>query len=1843
MPLNAADINGRVRYVEPTNVLRSQYDTEPNAIVVSNELVLNPLEDYCIAVDLEVFIPNRKSCGFGDETGEIGTLHYSSTNGTISFMHGTNGTLTTNFTDISSLNPSMSTAECFGIESIDVSFDDWVYPQVTIKFVDVRGASVMMPEEDVYQNGGEGFGSIYRALFSVPYPMFKLKLKGFYGKGATFYLCPQDTNIELDSSSGNFGITVKFVGYRFRIYADLPMSYICIAPYLNHGSEYWNEQVTNGRFVFKNRNGTVSDMIKFPEFRRKVAEAALSQPQISAAARGEQYTKCKDNQIAELNELRQNCPINGWADEGKYFYYITDSKVKEIGKSIDLYMESVTKYDETYKTHYAPKFSSLSVYGTKDKGYENIIEVKYERDRASGLFNIGQYAENKNSNGSRIKLLPSTITELQRKGAEMPQKENEFRVLFFYTSFSDVKGFLNVEIPNAIKMLEREKEELKTEYAERSKAMLEDALGFSPSIENIYNLAFAHMETFMYCFYEYMKSIKDKMEDTGDNTRKVIMYDTDTDVDPKELVLPPFPAFYGDKTGRTDTQSAKTLIWPEDIPGDMGKSLDEVSLVKDILTASKIYAKKQSEADERIEALRRASSATTISSADEKGKILENAPSIDIDEFIPVTTYDFVNKDRMKNPYAFVSTSNYDKKGLGRAVFTAFAVRAMYYMSTNVEDKNMSEAFGDIEAVNFAKAVGENYTNEVFKSFITDYSDGHSADAIFNETIDASIRFNDGNRRLFEKVGNKYGYVFTTNSDKTGDVYFPIGLPNLSEIQQAITSASYKNSKYFIPEVETAATLNPTFTFFETRDYVSSIYENIYKMADSMSEAEEKIYRLKNNKIIDHYAKNIDAYFDKEDASIVDGIVYVTGTGKKASNLPDILANGSETALMDELTVCFPTAVSEDHRKSLFGHEMYKKQTSTTARAYLYLSSIQISRPRDKKSETQVCGLPTVVKNGLELKSILLREGSFYWRADAMIASGEDPIVHDGFKMPTSAETYMVKTKKNSSLETFSPIENGGEDKAYVPWAEPSGNTPSRRAALKEMFLAWAAEDFANVEGLLTNGKFYIAPTEKQKKNEDSYTKYENGFNYELVNTDDEAYQLQQFFNGTYFKVGTVLDYYAGRQFNENKFLIGEETLKASFKAFMNGLNRIYKKDVNDGFRNAEIKRSQMVATDPFNNTDLRLSTYQTLKTLYDKWLCSPFAGQSTWKLGDPRSDFSSFMFIDSFYRHIGLDLFINASKVGEWLDSCLPSQGIDARGSIMAYNGKSVYDFLYETAVHVGGMLYAFPQRIGEYTDDYIASMFVPMPFNSDWETDSSSFVFIYNYRQSEHMGTDQYQDDGFQLNTEQATEILGGNGYMIPAFGVSYGKQNQAFFKNISLNTTEHSVTEASLNATLAIASRGSAGARESSLFGQDLYRVKTSYSYTCEFDMMGCVQIMPLMYFQLNNVPFWRGAYIVTKVSHQISQGDMVTHVAGVRINKNALPMTDGSLIPSREIGDFENIQLGVSSVESNGNRTYSPGFDDKEDPNVDLGTSDPIYFNEANVTTEKPIICIWPAHGPDTVKSCEWYWSSKLIDEYIIPLLKAFNFGDGTPFSDNIQRCNVNGTHTNARGYSGAQIKRIISKYGSKKVISIVPHWNAAYGSRFEVYRGYDTETTTVFRPDSDSFADIVMSEAKKVIARYKRGEFTKITPGAMDCVSPAGVPRERLQVTKKNISYGKQDPSVMVNCACVLTENWFVDYPADKQKVGEEVLHPGVRPILLKQQWDKSGSTIMEAVDEQGRYKIMQGWMFDTEGLQAIAFMNAMSVVRYIELISGSKPELVEDKIPTAFNRDTVIKWFSESI
>ena len=150
-------------------------------------------------------------------------------------------------------------------------------------------------------------------------------------------------------------------------------------------------------------------------------------------------------------------------------------------------------------------------------------------------------------------------------------------------------------------------------------------------------------------------------------------------------------------------------------------------------------------------------------------------------------------------------------------------------------------------------------------------------------------------------------------------------------------------------------------------------------------------------------------------------------------------------------------------------------------------------------------------------------------------------------------------------------------------------------------------------------------------------------------------------------------------------------------------------------------------------------------------------------------------------------------------------------------------------------------------------------------------------------------FPNDGFSF-TEGVlpSDLIPDGDQKLVAFRVAFGSENQTIFKNVSLNQQEHRETSEYFRVLAETVDKR--GGTQRSFQGNDLLQLFKTRSYTCKIDALGCMNIQPLMYFDLQNVPFFNGAYLITGVNHNITPNHMTTSFTGLRQSKFTTAFAD-----------------------------------------------------------------------------------------------------------------------------------------------------------------------------------------------------------------------------------------------------------------------------------------------------------------------------------------------------------------
>lgn len=1802
---------GRLKYIEPTNL------TNETGYGYSEDITY-PYEDYCMSVDLIIKKTNRYTCGWADK--DDNEIRYSTSNGTISFLSGSKdsddseGFLTTKFTDVSMTNPGTNTSECLGIESITISYTDMLYPLVNIKFIDVRGATLMSPTEAGYYNNYQdeylgGSRALYKAFFTMPYPIFELKVKGFYGEGANFKLALHKADIEFDSENGNFIISASFIGHLYGIFTDLPMTYIASAPFMSGGKEYWEEKVNDGTFMFRDAYGNkVHPMITFPELRKRISQVANDKKYLNNIKNNATDIGEIDNRLNELKTLKESFPFteeNGW-----YFGSLKDSAQKLIlnkDEALKLKTELYNYYKtaESYSIKKGDKrilnyFKFLS--GINDNSID-----KYFNDKP---IKKGEYdnlpANQKNLHGDYITFVNKSFDKYN--ATEM----FTFSIDFKNIKISDIIQYFN----NEISFLERRKTKIENEYKEKELSIIEELIKFRPSIRNIYNLAFAHMQTFMHCFYEHTHLIKNEIKNNEDARKKSYHYIDDEYTDTERSVidvggsillnnyLPPYAAFYVDRTNSNNQSSnqGKEIAWPERIGGVHAEKLQEVHFINSLLTGSETY--------------KEVTTNLNIDSISSGSSIIEGIDT-EINGFIPVTVYDFACKDNIINPYikAKEAINMGEENTLEAVILSTFALRAFY--ANKVSSKH-SDVIGCVEALNLFNALKTNNSIS-FVKFIKKYLTGNIGTSwvAFRDLITETTKNNINS--LW--IGNNKTPLFTLSSYNTrtlnnyqvtnncliysyNDTIFPIGTTDFKQINSDINNKVDNDRKYYYFK---SGDTNNSFIIINSSDYIQSIYNNAEESFNAYNSDYYDSYKtILNTEIDDELYYFEDNIIDKENS-----VLESTPINKGKRVLKTIIEENKNDDFSNYFIKHPSIVITEGIWKpiSFFEHKVYEdNKENIEAIAYFFLLSVPILSHEFNKGHISRSN-----KNGLVSKLLLLREGAYYWYLDNFNNEGEfqdNKIKIDGYNIAGQDEEYFTTPEIKNSNYTDNFIFYTGETRTYNKWVKPDKCTLSRQEYLKNYFVEWANDESdlgfkSNLNRLTSKDYLYV---------EGNYSKGLKS-TFETDNAKKESEILQKFLKDLFFGLVTIFDLNNISLTNESILTHQSSDIQISFENFLNTLKTLYGKYFEDTESENQVANN-LGAVDKshhFRNDDTKLSIYLSLKSLYDKWLCHPYYNPNN-SGGHWGVNTNNFIYTDSFYHDIGDTFIINITKVANWLASCLPSSMSDT--NTMGYTGKCVYNFLAEIAQDSGALLLAIPQKFGEYDSERLANMFKAMPLYSNWDNDDNcSFVFMYIYKPSEHLGTldDNVLDmngydpcgDGVDLtNDDIMGNIVNDNGYVMPAFGVTYAKQNQSFFKNIRLSTVAGITSDVALAATQNIASKASHNPNESYLYGQDIYKIYNNKSYSCEVEMLGNIQIMPLMYFQLNNIPLWKGGYQIKKVTHNITAGNFVTKFEGQRINKYAIPIGNGVSynFPLYNLSKDDNNEIINNNINKSDTKRRNIVIDESKPVIKQMSTSEyektldnidvcndtigkeytlPKYvgkrfYNEDNVSEKKPLICITPAHGPKTEKSREWEWSNKLVEK-MYNILTGYTYSDNTHY--NVHRCNIKGNNTSTK-YSMKETKALIKYHGSKSVISVVPHWNGGGQQRYEIFLNWVNNE----RPDSVILAKKMRESVFKTLNSASFGEYS-------NCVIDRSSGEFKVNILPLNWYFTKndgQDGAPRLNCACILTENWYAD--CDRTS--------------------NLGPSKYERNENMG--DLFYTWLTSDYGIETVAKMHAEAIKSYID-------------------------------
>lgn len=599
-------LNGLINYVEPNWVNTDEKQDTTHQL---------PLEDLAINVNLSVEVPVEQREGIVQQENKKFVVTFMSdgertyTNlmqGSKVMSNQTQTFLTTNYTEATYEDIKKGgTNEMFGISSIDVQYNDYYTPQVTIQFVDIRGTALFAPEEQKHP-GADGYvdeniaGSFFRCFFVTPYPKFTLMIKGFYGQPVTYELTCSDFRAKFDSKTGNFNATAKLVGYTFSILGDISLNTLITSPcspYL--GAEYWDKQVNAQRFYIGNK-----PMKKLHELlnewtdiskvvREKLAQTQEAKDLKNSADKKSEYEAVRNKFCELVNVLKNKCPHknNGY-------------KVLNVTCNTTSGQDSGTTISCNCSVLYENRNDFLWL-GNSYEGTEEVLEIY---DTFIQEFNRLELDEKKKP---RVQYEPTELIYFEEDGTRPIWKTNitnEIRTLWrkewlnrgisvktikdnSYGCYIFDQGFLNY-IDSLIKGCTDNAESLQNNLDKKREELILEGFDIMPTIYNIIKTIMAHLETFMYMMYTCHTKVLESKRTIGSVGISMENYSSDEPLCP----FPDVIEVEDDKNGGTNNIQK----WIGDVAQNIDQ-VEEINLINGLLEGIKDVAKATEEYEEKME------------------------------------------------------------------------------------------------------------------------------------------------------------------------------------------------------------------------------------------------------------------------------------------------------------------------------------------------------------------------------------------------------------------------------------------------------------------------------------------------------------------------------------------------------------------------------------------------------------------------------------------------------------------------------------------------------------------------------------------------------------------------------------------------------------------------------------------------------------------------------------------------------------------------------------------------------------------------------------------------------------------------------------------------------------------------------------------------------------------------------------------------------------------------------------------------------------------------------------------------------------------------------------------
>ena len=322
--------------------------------------------------------------------------------------------------------PNYVDTQVLGIRDISVNIKFNGVPQVNMVLVDVQGKSL-------FQTGGN---SAYSAFLYYPYPMFRLTLKGFYGKAIQYQLMLENFQASFDAQSGNYIVNLKFIARTSAMLDDVRLGFLYALPHM-----YLKNTIPNTE---ANDNNTLS---KATASNKQNGDNITNNLTVQTNSRG--YSKIKEvfDLYKQKGLIDQNVPVTTINEMSIILQKYTQFLNQEFDKLDFTNIVAITRYQESLNNLVGSVRDWYGKYLNNTEGLS--LNSTYDNLELYPLLNLtNANSDNQDSNLKLSADSESNLTQIlntykkqllsiPKYGSDISLNEDAFNINFFKQKFSE--------------------------------------------------------------------------------------------------------------------------------------------------------------------------------------------------------------------------------------------------------------------------------------------------------------------------------------------------------------------------------------------------------------------------------------------------------------------------------------------------------------------------------------------------------------------------------------------------------------------------------------------------------------------------------------------------------------------------------------------------------------------------------------------------------------------------------------------------------------------------------------------------------------------------------------------------------------------------------------------------------------------------------------------------------------------------------------------------------------------------------------------------------------------------------------------------------------------------------------------------------------------------------------------------------------------------------------------------------------------------------------------------------------------------------------------------------------